>query len=177
MAKDRYKIKSNTHPHFITATTVNWIPVFAIPTAVEILYESLRYLQASDGLNLYGYVIMENHLHLIAAASDLSGVIRRFKSYTARRIIDFLGENGYKGLLSQLNHFKSHHRIDSKSQLWQEGSHPKQIQNEDMMRQKLDYMHCNPVRRGYIDDPLAWRYSSARNYVKQEGLIEVITNW
>jgi putative transposase len=46
-----------------------------------------------------------------------------------------------------------------------------------MLRQKLEYIHRNPVKRGYVDDPVHWRYSSARNYAGQPGLIEVFTDW
>jgi len=46
-----------------------------------------------------------------------------------------------------------------------------------MMRQKLDYIHHNPVKCGYVDQPEHWRYSSARNYAGQEGLIEVMRAW
>ena len=45
------------------------------------------------------------------------------------------------------------------------------------MRQKLDYMHANPLRRGYVDDPVHWRYTSARNYAGLPGLIDVTTDW
>jgi len=45
------------------------------------------------------------------------------------------------------------------------------------MRQKVEYIHNNPVARGYVDDPVRWRYSSARNYARQAGLIEVVTQW
>jgi putative transposase len=45
--------------------------------------------------------------------------------------------------------------------------------NEEMFRQKLDYIHNNPVRRGYVDDPAYWRYSSYRNYMGLSGLLEV----
>ncbi|MGZ8915414.1 MAG: transposase, partial [Methylobacter sp.] len=48
---------------------------------------------------------------------------------------------------------------------------------EVVMRQKLDYIHHNPVKRGYVDQPEHWRYSSARNYAGQDGLIEVIRSW
>ncbi len=46
-----------------------------------------------------------------------------------------------------------------------------------MMRQKLDYIHYNPVRRGYVDDPVHWRYSSARNYAGLPGLLPVMMDW
>jgi hypothetical protein len=56
-------------------------------------------------------------------------------------------------LLQELNFYKLRHKTDQDHQLWKEGSHPQQIQNEKMMRQKLEYMHYNPVRRGYVDQP------------------------
>jgi len=46
-----------------------------------------------------------------------------------------------------------------------------------MMRQKIDYIHLNPVRRGYVDEPVHWRYSSARNYETECGLIDVAVDW
>jgi hypothetical protein len=51
------------------------------------------------------------------------------------------------------------------------------IQDEEMMRQKLEYIHLNPVKRGFVDDPVHWRYSSARNYMGMAGLMEVKTQW
>ena len=80
-------------------------------------------------------------------------------------------------LLKQLAYYKRRHKRDSTYQLWQEGTHPEEILHEEMMRQKLEYIHNNPVQRGYVDDPCHWRYSSARNYAGQEGLIAVVTDW
>ena len=80
-------------------------------------------------------------------------------------------------LLSQLEWHKHRHKTDSRFQLWQEGSHPQHIQSDEMMVQKLEYIHNNPVERGYVDDPIHWRYSSARNYMGMPGLIEVVTDW
>lgn len=116
---------------------------------------------------------MENHLHLIAAADDLEKEIAHFKSYTAREIIDLLKATGQRALLQQLIRHKREHKRDRRYQFWQESSHPQLIQGEAMLRQKLDYIHDNPVRRGYVDEPQHWRYSSARNYAGEAGLIEV----
>lgn len=54
---------------------------------------------------------------------------------------------------------------------------PQQIQNDEMLWQKLEYLHLNPLLRGYVDRPKDWRYSSARNYAGRAGLIDVVTNW
>ena len=51
--------------------------------------------------------------------------------------------------------------------------HPQAILDEEMLLQKLEYIHNNPVRRGYVDDPACWRYSSYRNYMDQDGLLLV----
>ncbi|MCY2987599.1 MAG: hypothetical protein NTY19_07010 [Planctomycetota bacterium] len=107
----------------------------------------------------------------------LSDKLARFKSYTARRIIDAMEQAGYQTLLQELQYFKLRHKTDQTHQLWQAGSHPEQIQNEKMMWQKLEYIHNNPLRRGYVDDPTHWRYSSARNYAGQPGLIDIVTDW
>lgn len=108
------------------------------------------------------------------AADFLSTTVR---GHTARRIIDETERLGYSTLLEELRYFKLRHKIDQTYQLWHEGSHPQQIRNDEMMWQKLEYVHNNPLRRGYVDDPLHWRYSSARNYAGQAGLIEVVRDW
>ena len=177
MSRSRYRIWERGQPHFLTCTVVEWLPVFSRPEAAEIVLNSWRFLQAHNRLTLYGYVIMENHLHLVASAPDLVAEMQAFKSFTARQIIDFLESRADRRMLQMLEWYKARHKGQSRYQLWQEGSHPQMIQGEEMLLQKLEYMHNNPVRRGYVDDPAHWRYSSARNYLGQPGLIEVLTQW
>jgi putative transposase len=177
MARTRYKIYETTHPHFLTCTVVGWVPIFTRDETVEIVLDSWRFLQENGRLTLYGYVVLENHLHWIASADDLGKQVADFKSYTARRIIDLLEAKKVRQILGQLERLKAKHKIDRIRQLWQEGSHPQMIQCDEMMWQKLEYVHNNPVVRGYVDDPLHWRRSSARNYAGQPGLISVSTQW
>lgn len=177
MSRTRYKIIETGSAHFLTCTIVDWLPVLAVLKPKEIIIDSLRFLQDEDALSIFAYVIMENHLHLIAQADDLSREIRRFKSYTARRIIDFLKVEAKYNFLSKLEANKLDHHKDSTYQFWQEGSKPKQIKGGKMMVQKIDYIHNNPVRRGYVDLPEHWRYSSARNYLGMEVVLDVSTVW
>ena len=177
MTRSRYRIWEQQQPHFLTCTVVAWLPVFTQPDTVQIVLDSWRLLQEQGRLALYGYVVLENHLHLIASAPDLSKTLKEFKSFTARRILDLLESRRVRVFLDQLAFHKARHKTESRYQLWQEGSHPQLIQGEEMMRQKLDYLHDNPVKRGYVDDPTHWRYSSARNYAGQPGLVGVTTDW
>jgi REP element-mobilizing transposase RayT len=176
MTRSRYRFSHERRPHFLTCTTVAWISVFNRTEVVEIILDSWRFLQ-KEGLDLFGYVILDNHLHWIAGHHELSKAVARFKSYTARRIIDLLTQQGAATLLEQLEYYKLRHKIDQAYQLWQEGSHPQAIEGDEMMIQKLEYTHNNPVKRGFVDKPEDWRYSSARNYAGRPGLIEVITDW
>jgi REP element-mobilizing transposase RayT len=177
MARNEYRIYEPTQPYFLTCTVVAWLAVFTRPETVQVILESWRFLQANGRLTLYGYVILENHLHFIAGSPNLSKEVGHFKSYTARQIIDYLEQVGAQTILQELEFYKLRHKIDARYQFWQEGSHPQLIQGDEMMIQKLEYIHNNPVKRGYVDDPVHWRYSSARNYAGLQGLVEVQTKW
>jgi len=177
MTRTRYKIFEADYPYFMTCTINGWLPIFTRPEAAQIIFDSWRYLEEERDFRLFAYVILEDHLHLIASAPELSDVIKRFKSFTARQIVDLLRKHGAETLLRQLRALKLRHKTESQFQVWQEGSKPKQIQNDEMMWQKIEYIHMNPVGREYVDDPLEWPWSSARNYAGQEGIIPVVTNW
>jgi len=177
MTRTRYRFSGDRQPHFLTSTVVGWLPIFTRREAVQILLDSWTFLQRERRITLFGYVVLENHAHWIASADNLSEQVGDFKSYTARRIVDLLESAHARMLLDLLAYFKLKHKVDQDYQVWQEGSHPEAIQDDEMMLQKLEYIHDNPVKRGYVDDPLHWRYSSARNYARQGGLIEVCTEW
>ena len=176
MGRSRYKITDVTQPHFITCTVLHWIPIFTRPETVEIILDCLRYLQ-KEGLNIYAYVILENHIHLIAQSEQLDKDITRFKSYTATQILIYLKENGVKNIIYQLAFYKKAHKLDRNYQFWQEGVHPELMQNEVMMHQKIEYVHNNPVKRGYVDVAEHWRYSSARVYAGEPGLLAVVRDY
>lgn len=177
MTRSRYRFGDSCYPHFITNTIVAWLPVFSYPQHVEIVLDSWRFLQQERDITILGFVAMENHLHWIAVGPQLGRRVGEFKSFTATSILKSMQKSGYKTLLQELQYFKLRHKRDQQHQLWQEGSHPKELVSESALRQKLEYMHINPLRRGYIDDPLHWRYSSARAYAGMHSLLEVCTDW
>jgi REP element-mobilizing transposase RayT len=85
MERSRYKIYELTHPHFITCTVLHWIPIFTRTQTTDIIFDSLKYLQQNDNLQIYAYVILENHLHLVASSNDIGVSMTKFKKYTARQ--------------------------------------------------------------------------------------------
>ena len=176
MGRSRYRFAETNKPPLMTCTVLHWIPVFTRPETIGILLDSLKY-SINNGLKVYAYVILENHMHIIAQSDQLDKDIARFKSYTAKNLIRFLSENNVKIILDQLAFYKKAHKSDRSYQFWQEGVHPEWIQNHEMMKQKVEYIHQNPVKRGYVDRAEHWRYSSARNYLEMEGLLDVCTQW
>ena len=152
---------------------MEWLPVFTRPETVQKILDCWQYQRQNQGLKRYAYVILENHLHFVAQAEQLDKCVAGFKSYTARQILDFLQQQKVTSLLKRFYFSKRAHKKDRQYQFWQEGTHAEMILDENMMRQKLDYIHANPVKRGYVARAEHWRYSSAANYFEGEGLLEL----
>ncbi len=80
----------------------------------------------------------------------------------------------YAYVILLLEFYKKKHKRDSQYQLWQEGFHPQQIMSDDMFRQKVKYIHYNPVKRGYVESPEYWYYSSAGDFLlNRSGIIQL----
>ena len=163
--RSRYKITDQNGIYFITSTIVEWIPVFTSKEYFEIIIEALKFCRNHKDLKLYAYVILDNHFHLIVFGPKLSRTIQSFKRHCSRQIIKLLEQRNKKWLLNQLAFYKKKHKTESDYQVWQEGYHPQLIRDENMLTQKIEYIHYNPVKRGYIERPEYWLYSSARNFV------------
>lgn len=178
MTRTRYKILPDDEaPYFVTVTTVEWLSLFSNPDIANIIFDSLHYLQEHERLTLYAYVIMENHAHLVAWAEDLPKELANFKSFTARKSIDYYELQNNRFILDQLAENNPPYHHDRTYRFWQEGVAPKRIYNRSMLEQKIQYIHYNPVRRGYVELPEHWMYSSARNYAGLSSRLDVCMEW
>jgi len=106
-------------------------------------------------------------LYLIYRDTDM-WTIQSFKRHTAREPIRLCEQTNKDCLLNQFAYFKKAHKRDSDHQVWQGGIYPKLVQSDTMLTQKIAYIHENPVRRGWVDAPEHWRYSSGRNYFQDD---------
>ncbi len=125
----------------------------------------MKYCQENKNLKIYAYVILDNHFHMIVSSEKLTRTIQSLKRYSAQELIKTFESGDVKWLLNQLAFYKKRHKISSIHLIWQEGFHPELIMNDKMLLQKINYIHQNPVRKGYVDKPEHWRYSSARNFI------------
>ena len=180
----KYKFLEPTGLHFITATTVGWIDIFSRKIYRDILIESLKWCQANKGLHINAYVMMSNHIHLVAYTEELPmiEVIASFKKHTAKMIlreIEHGVESRKEWMLKLLGWFGR--QVGQQHQVWQHGNHPIALWSRKVTGQKVDYIHMNPVRSGHVYSAEQWRYSSAGAYASldmpQVLEVDVIDAW
>ena len=154
-------------PYFLTFTVTQWVDVFTRTCYCDVLIDSLRFCQAHKKLEVYAYVIMTNHVHLIAAHPEgkLSETIRDFKSFTAKQIIRAIKDNPNESrsvwLLHMFSYAAKFQQQNPQYLFWQKTSHPTELFNATIFQQKEDYIHQNPVKAGYVSEAYHWYYSSA----------------
>ena len=162
----------------MTFQIVGWVDIFTRKIYRDIVIESLQYCHQYKGLNLYAYVIMSNHMHLLAQSEtgDLSGIIRDFKSNTSKKFLKVLNDpvesrSDWMNLV-----FEYHGKFKNKQtyQIWTHENHAEHIFSDKFIKQKIDYIHENPVRAGIVEKPEDYLYSSARNYADLDIVIDVI---
>ncbi len=151
--------------YFITPTIWNWYYIFDRHNRWQILSDSLHYLQSNSGLNVHGYVFMLNHLHMIIEADDVAACLRDFKRHTSREIRKNIEQHEPR-LLSLFTK-------EDRFQFWKPDNQPRLIENKRFYMQKLNYIHDNPVRKGYVERPEHWKWSSAN----PESAVKTMVAW
>jgi REP element-mobilizing transposase RayT len=173
-----YKIHEKDGAHFLTFQIVGWVDLFTRKQYRDEVIESFKYCQQNKGLNLFAFVIMSNHMHLLAQSEvgDLSGFIRDFKSYTSKRFVEII-ESGKESRCEWMKMvFKYHAKLKDNQahQIWTHENYAEHIYSQKFIEQKVQYIHNNPVRSGIVVNPEDYLYSSARNYAGLESVIDVI---
>lgn len=90
-----YKINNQEGLYYLTLQVVEWVDVFTRQIYKDHIIENLRYCQQNKDFTIFAYVIMSNHIHMIAqsAAGNLSDTIRDFKSFKSKIILDEIDTN------------------------------------------------------------------------------------
>jgi REP element-mobilizing transposase RayT len=173
-----YQIEDQEAVYYLTFQIVGWVDIFTRKVYRDIAIDSLQYCQQEKGLELIAFVIMSNHIHLLARSStgDLSGTIRDFKNYTSRKFLEIV-DNKIESRSDWMKMvFQYHGRYKNKqtNQIWTHENHAEQIYSQKFLEQKIEYIHNNPARAGIVERPEDYLYSSARNYVGLVGVIGIL---
>ena len=160
----------NSYPnklYFVTLTEEGWVNVLDRNIYKDELVKNLKHCQQKEGLQIYAYVIMGNHLHKVAAREegDLGELLGRFKSYTAKRPLNMTEANPQESrkewMLNLFKHFAAKNNPYSNSHFWNYTNHPVELWGNEVILQKIEYIHNNPVRAGIVTEAHYYLYSSA----------------
>lgn len=176
----KYKATSTEEAYFITLTTVGWIDVFTRLNQKYVLINALQHCQQNKGLEIYAYCIMSSHIHLLCKATNgfiLSDVMRDFKKYTSKKIVQTVSEEPESRRESMLEYFQKacvHLKREQEYKVWQDGYHAEIVETNWFIKQKINYIHNNPVKEKIVSLPEDYYFSSARNYASLENDLEVV---
>jgi len=155
--------------YFVTLTVIDWIDVFTRRQYNDFIIENLAWNQQHRKLNIYAYVIMTNHIHLVANVTDgsLGDVFGHFKTYTSKELFKMIANNSQESRrewmikaferAGKYNPLNEHHPPAG----GQNGNYPVLLYSPAMIEQKIDYIHENPVRAGFVGSAHEYWYSSA----------------
>jgi len=178
MSGDKYFITDQHNPYFLTLTVVHWIDLFSRKDYRDVIVESLNYCIKEKNIRVYSWVIMTNHVHLICQASppgSMSSFLRDFKKFTSKAIIKKMEEihESRKEWLLDMFAFEAHRTGRAKYfKIWKDDNHAIDLTVIDM-DEKIEYIHLNPVRAGWVLCEDHYLYSSAIDYYGGEGLVDV----
>lgn len=174
-----YKIGDQNGLYYLTFATVGWVDVFTRKIYKDLLIDSLKYCQEHKGLELYSYVIMTNHIHLVARAKEnyqLSDILRDFKKHTSKAVVKAIQEeqeSRREWLLKLLSEAGQSNLKNTNYQLWRNDNHPIELYTSEVIDQKVAYIHSNPVAEGIVEQAEEYLYSSAKSFMGEKGLLEV----
>ena len=175
----KYKFHNKSGLYFVSFATVYWIDVFIREKYLSILANSIDYCRKGKGMELYAYCFMSSHVHLVfrSGIEDPSGLIRDFKKHTAKKVVQAIQDNPQesrkewllwmfekagkeKGKCKYLSTLATSHK-------------PIELWTDKVIKQKIDYIHNNPVVSGFVTYPVDWKYSSARNYQGDHTILQI----
>ncbi|MGB1247389.1 MAG: transposase, partial [Chitinophagales bacterium] len=151
---EKYKVYDSTRPTFVTITVVGWVDVFTQNKYTEILDDAIQYCIKNKGLIVNAYVYMTNHIHLIARSDTalLQDIIRDFKKFTSKEMIIAIKEGIESRKEWMLNKFSFEAKRTNRTssyKFWRDGFHPIELDATRLIEQKMNYIHQNPVKRGF----------------------------
>ncbi len=175
-----YKFRDQEKAYFVSFSTVNWIDVFVRRQYCDIVVDSLQYCMENKGLLLYAWCIMSSHVHLIMGTKSekMEHILRDMKRHTSKTLLAAIADNPTESrrewMLWMFERAGKRNPNNEHYQFWQQDNRPVELRNDEMARQKLDYVHNNPVEAGFVENAWEYLYSSARDYqTDKKGLLDV----
>lgn len=174
-----YKFHNPNAAYFVSFAVVEWLPIFTKKEYIDIVLNCLRFCQKNKGMEIYSWIIMPNHMHLVFQSMDGQPpelLLGDFKRFTSNAIVKAIKENPeelnrefylarFRVSASKSSNVKHH-------QFWRHDNRPIELWSNHVIAQKIRYIHNNPVAGGLVNYPEDYEYSSAVDYSGQKGLLD-----
>ena len=129
-----YKIAEDEELYFMTFQIVGWVDIFTRQTYRDIMIESFEFSQKNKGLELFAYVIMSNHIHLLARAKNgnLSDLVRDIKSHTSKEFLKILDDphESRKEWMKMVFEYHGKYKNKQNFQIWTRDNHPEVVYSQ-----------------------------------------------
>jgi len=165
--------------YFISFAVVDWIDVFIREQYFQIVADSLNYCIENKSMLVFAYCIMTSHIHLVFRDEDEnpSRLLKEFKTHTSKQIKKCIAENKQESrrewILERLKSAGEKNSNVKSHQFWQQHNHYIELWSNDVIDQKINYIHNNPVIAGFVTEPRFWKYSSAGDYADLKSPVNV----
>lgn len=176
----KYKFHHQDRLYFVTYTVVNWVDLFTRNDYKQVILDSLQYCCEKKDLDIYAWCIMTNHIHLIISTrgNPMENILRDHKRHTSELLTKAIANNGSESrrewILQQFSEAARKNPNNTVYQVWQQYNKPIELYSEEVLYKYLNYIHCNPVKAGFVEHPEEWLYSSAKDYAGKKGLLDVV---
>jgi putative transposase len=174
-----YKSNEPNTFHYVTLVTYNRVPVFRSDEACQIFVDVLREVREKFPYKLIGYVLMPDHVHAIVnnGINTISEWLHRVRGNSARKILAWLRDERLLMSLKKLELANPQKRQHTHA-VWQKDPSVIDLWSPKFVRQKLNYLHLNPVRAGLCEHPADWKWSSYRAYLPHKvGEVPIEIDW
>ena len=179
MSSENYRVNNQNATYFLTFTVTDWVDVFTRLNYRNIIVDSLEYCVRNKGLRIFAWCLMTNHIHIGCMVDEpfkMSDFVRDFKQFTAKSLLKEIQSEPESRRDWMLYRFEYAGKFDNRIKqyrFWQDKSHPIELNTLEMINERIDYIHNNPVKNGLVAEPEDYLFSSARNYAGLSSVIDV----
>lgn len=174
----QYKFHNKEGLYFVSFATVYWIDLFVREIYFSVIVDNLNFY-AQQGMEIFCWCIMPSHIHLIFRDVDNQPDKRlgRFKSFTSKALQNEITRNAKESRKAWILWMMSRAAVKTSNvtnrMLWQHHNRPIELWSKEVIEQKVNYIHNNPVKAGFVVNAGDWKYSSAKDY--ETGRSSIVT--
>ena len=171
MPRGLYRFQESGLSHFVTFSCYRRQPFFHDSRTYDLFPICLERMRQHFQMLVYGYVVMPEHVHLLLSEPEKD---------TLADALHFLKLSFTKRLRSQVSAQKTGANLghDSSGSFWQKRYYDHNVGDNEEFIQELKYIHRNPVKRGLVEKPEDWPWSSYRHYaLDEQAIVAVESPW